>query len=265
MDVDSAELLRLAVAVAREAAGMLVEGQSGASVVLTKSSPTDVVTEMDNAADALISRRLLEARPGDALLTEESGESTGASGVRWVVDPIDGTVNYLYGMPDWAVSIAAELDGVTVAGVVEAPRRGETYTAVRGQGARRNGEAIGCNKDTPLDRALVGTGFGYAAGRRARQAEVLAGVLPNIRDIRRGGSAALDLCAVAGGRLDAYYERGVHAWDIGAAGLIAEEAGARVGGLDGAPASPEMTIAAAEPLFGALHGLLSGLDPARDG
>lgn len=265
MDVDSTELLRLATTVAREAGAMLVDGQVGASVVQTKSSPTDVVTEMDNAADALISRRLLEARPGDALLTEESGESGGASGVRWVVDPIDGTVNFLYGMPDWAVSIAAEVDGVAVAGVVEAPRRGETYTAVRGHGAWRNGEAIAVNRDVPLDKALVGTGFGYAAGRRARQAEVLAGVLPKVRDIRRGGSAALDLCAVACGRLDAYYERGVHAWDIGAAALIAEEAAARVGGLDGAPASPEMTIAAPEPLFSALHGLLAGLDPARDG
>lgn len=243
---------------------MLVEGQDAARVVQTKSSPTDVVTEMDNAADALISRRLLEARPGDGLLTEESGESDGESGVRWVVDPIDGTVNYLYGMPDWAVSIAVEVDGVTVAGVVEVPRRGERYTAVRGDGAWLNGERIACNTGVALSQALVATGFGYARGRRVHQAEVLLGVLPNVRDIRRGGSAAVDLCGLACGRVDAYYERGVNAWDVGAAGLVAEEAGARFGGLDGAPASPEMTIVAPEPLFAELHGLLKGLDPARD-
>lgn len=265
MDVDPTELLCLAADVARDAGGVLIEGQSRASVVQTKTSPTDVVTEMDNAADALISRRLLAARPDDALLTEESGEASGKSGVRWVVDPIDGTVNYLYGMADWAVSIAAEVDGVTVAGVVEAPRRRETFTAVRGQGAWRNGEAISCNRDVPLNKALVATGFGYAAGRRARQAEVLLGVLPHIRDIRRAGSAALDVCSVACGWVDAYYERGINAWDIGAAGLIAEEAGARVGGLDGEAASPEMTIAAPEPLFTALHGLILPLDPTRDG
>lgn len=264
MDIDPAELLRLAVGIARDTGAMLVEGQAGTGVVQTKTSPTDVVTEMDNAADALISRRLLNARPEDALLTEESGESSGKSGVRWVVDPIDGTVNYLYGIPDWAVSIAAEVDGVAVAGVVEAPRRGETFTAVRGQGAWRNGEAVSCNRDVPLNKALVATGFGYAAGRRARQAEVLLGVLPHIRDIRRAGSAALDVCSVACGYVDAYFERGIHAWDVGAAGLIAEEAGARVGGLAGGPASPEMTIAAPEPLFTALHGLLLPLDPARD-
>lgn len=257
-------LLELAVVTAREAGRMLVDGQVGAGVVQTKTSPTDVVTEMDNAADSLISRRLLHARPDDALLTEESGESAGKSGVRWVVDPIDGTVNYLYGMPDWAVSIAAEAGGETIAGVVEAPRRGETFTAVRGRGAWRNGAAISGNPDVPLDRALVATGFGYASGRRARQARVLLGVLPHVRDIRRAGSAALDVCSVACGRVDAYYERGVHAWDIGAAGLIAEEAGARVAGLDGKPASPEMTIAAPEPLFTALHDLLAPLDPARD-
>ena len=243
---------------------MLVDGEAGAAVVRTKSSPTDIVTEMDNAADALISRRLLEARPGDALLTEESGESAGESGVRWVVDPVDGTVNYLYGLPDWAVSIAAEVDGVTVAGVVEVPRRGETFTAVRGRGAWRNGVGIACNRGVVLSQALVATGFGYAAGRRVHQAEVLLGVLPNVRDIRRGGSAAVDLCGLACGRVDAYYERGVNAWDIGAAGLVAEEAGARLGGLDGKAASPEMTIAAPEPLFTQLHGLLAGLDPARD-
>ena len=247
---------------------MLVEGQGRASVVLTKSSPTDIVTGMDNAADDLIRTRLLDARPDDALLTEESGASDGGSGVRWVVDPIDGTVNYLYGLPDWAVSIAAEVDGRAVAGVVELPVRGETFTAVRGRGAwltraGRSPEPVSCSAGVPLERALVATGFGYAAARRARQAEVLTGVLPNVRDIRRGGSAASELCSLACGRVDAYYERGVNAWDIAAAGLVAAEAGARVGGLDGADASPEMTLAAPEPLFTALNDLLTPLDPTR--
>jgi myo-inositol-1(or 4)-monophosphatase len=269
MDIDATRLLDLAVTTAQETGRMLVEGQAGASVVQTKSSPTDIVTEMDKAADDLVSRRLREARPEDALLTEESGASAGGSGVRWVVDPIDGTVNYLYGMLDWAVSIAAEVDGEAVAGVVEVPARGETYTAVRGRGAWRTRagrwpEPIFCSTGVPLNRALVATGFGYASERRAHQAEVLVGVLPNVRDIRRGGSAAVDLCSLACGRVDAYYERGVNAWDVGAAGLIAAEAGARVGGLAGRPASPEMTIAAPEPLFTGLNDLLIPLDPERD-
>jgi len=268
-DTDPTELLELATTTAREAAKLLVERHTGVSVVQTKTSPTDVVTEMDRASDELISARLRAARPTDAILTEESGASAGGSGVRWVVDPIDGTVNYLYGLPDWAVSIAVEVDGATAAGVVEVPMRGETFTAIRGRGAwlTRPGrwpEPMHCTPQVPLDRALIATGFGYAAARRTHQARVLLGVLPHVRDIRRGGSAAADLCSLACGRVDGYYERGTNVWDFAAGGLIAREAGARFGGLHGKPAGTDLVIAAPDPLFTALHDLLAPLDPERD-
>lgn len=264
------DLLGLATEIAREAGRMLIDKRpaDGPDVVQTKSSPTDVVTQMDRAAEALIIERIREARPGDGFLGEEGGSRTGASGVRWVIDPIDGTVNYLYDLPDWAVSIAAEVDGEAVAGAVEMPRRGETYTASRGGGALLHTAAgtreLRVNSRVPLAQALVATGFGYAASRRARQAQILTGVLPGVRDIRRGGSCCVDLCALAAGRLDAYYERGVQAWDVAAGALIVQEAGGRVEGLDGAPAGPGLTIAAGPGTFEALHDLLAPLDPLRD-
>ncbi|MDL4775019.1 MULTISPECIES: inositol monophosphatase family protein [Thermomonosporaceae] len=264
------ELLELAVATAREAGRMLVDERpaGGPDVVQTKSSHTDVVTQMDRAAERLIIERILAARPGDAVLGEEGGTRSGGSGVRWVVDPIDGTVNYLYDLPDWAVSIAAEVDGVAVAGAVDMPRRGELYTAARGGGALLHTGAgtreLRVNADVPLDRALVATGFGYESRRRAHQARVLTGVLPAVRDIRRGGSCCVDLCSLAAGRVDAYYERGVQAWDVAAGALIVEEAGGRVEGLHGAAVSPELAIAGGPGVFEALHDLLAPLDPARD-
>ncbi|GAA2105036.1 inositol monophosphatase family protein [Actinomadura alba] len=275
MDVD--RLCELAVATAHEAGSMLAEERAGGGpeVVQTKSSPTDIVTQMDRAAERLIVDRIRAERPGDGFLGEEGGAHEGSTGVRWVIDPIDGTVNYLYDLPDWAVSIAAQIDGETVVGVVDIPRRGETYVAVRGQGARLRAAEPGVSPDpeartprvntgVPLNRALVGTGFGYGADRRAHQAGVLTGVLPRVRDIRRSGSCCVDMCSVAAGRLDAYYERGVQAWDIAAGTLIVEEAGGRVGGLRGAAPGPELTIAAAPGLFEELHDLLLPLDPARD-
>jgi myo-inositol-1(or 4)-monophosphatase len=264
------ELLELAVTTAGEAGRMLVDKRpvEGPAVVHTKSSPTDVVTQMDQAAERLIIERIEAVRPRDAFLGEEGGSSTGSSGVRWIIDPIDGTVNYLYDLPDWAVSIAAEVDGETVAGAIVMPRRGETYTARRGAGARLHTDQgvreLRCNPGVSLDKALVATGFGYSSERRARQAQVLTHVLPTVRDIRRGGSCCVDMCSLAAGRVDAYYERGVQAWDIAAGSLIVEEAGGQVGGLNGAPAGPEFTIAAAPALFEALHDLLAPLDPARD-
>lgn len=280
----TADLLELATEVA-VAAGRLLLGRGGRpEVVATKSSPTDVVTEADQTAEALIRELIGDKRPGDRILGEEGGEiaagspQAGTSAVRWIVDPLDGTVNYLYGLPDWAVSIAAEADGIVVAGAVFVPRRDELFSAALGEGAWLSSGALdwrgedsdsptrlACNQDVPLDRALVATGFGYAAGRRLVQGEVLRAVLPVVRDIRRGGSAAVDLCSVASGSVDAYYERGVNLWDIAAGGLIAAEAGARVTGLHGRPASPSMTMAAAPPLLGQLHDLLAGLDPERDG
>lgn len=265
--IDPSALLSLAVDVAHEA-GELIRDRRDAvtrmAVAATKSTATDVVTESDMAAEGLIRNRLLAARPDDGLLGEEGSSVEGTSGVRWVVDPIDGTVNYLYGIPAYAVSIAAEHGGDQIAGVVHNPVSDETWTATRGGGAYLNGSAVtesGCDR---LDLAMVATGFGYEATRRRRQAEVLQQILPTIRDIRRAGAASLDLCAVATGRVDAYYERGLKPWDLAAGGLIAEEAGAVVAGLNGSPAGSELVIAAGLALFEALHELLEPLRPDRD-
>jgi myo-inositol-1(or 4)-monophosphatase len=262
---DPRELVELAKSVAREAADMLVAGHDQVAVVQVKSSPTDVVTQLDRAAEQLIRDRLLAARPADAILGEEGGQ-IGDGRVRWIVDPLDGTVNYLYGFPDWAVSIAAEVDGDVVAGAVCVPLQRSMFTATRGGGAwlesdwQPGPQRLACNSGIALDSALVATGFSYAAASRARQGRVVAALLPQVRDIRRTGSAANDLCSVAAGRVDAYYERGVHEWDVAAGGLIAREAGAVMGGLDGRPASEAMTIAADPALFAALHDVLAGLD-----
>jgi myo-inositol-1(or 4)-monophosphatase len=271
---DPGVLLRLAMDAAGEAGRLLASwrGHERPEVVDTKSSPTDVVTEMDRRSEALITERIRAVRPGDTILGEEGGQTLGRPDdpgrVRWVVDPLDGTVNYLYGLPDWAVSIAAEVDGTILAGVVEVPRHGETFTAVAGRGAwlRRAGAAVElrCNSGVALDQALIGTGFGYDAERRRVQGEVLAALLPHVRDIRRNGSAAADLCSVAAGRLDAFFERGLHFWDYAAGGLIAREAGALVGGLSGRPESSSMTIAAAPDLYPQLDKFLAGLNPERD-
>jgi myo-inositol-1(or 4)-monophosphatase len=272
-----ARLLRLAEAAAAEAASMLAARRSAGrpGVIATKSSPTDVVTEADRAAEAMIIDRILAERPGDTILGEEGGlrggdPRSGGGAVRWIVDPLDGTVNYMYGLPDFSVSIAAEVDGTIVAGVVHAPERGEVFTAVTGGGAwlraaGRPAVRLHCNAGVRLARALVATGFGYGAPRRRVQGEVVAALLPLVRDIRRAGSAAVDLCSVAAGRVDAYYERGVNYWDIAAGGLIAREAGATMGGLAGKPAGPDLTIAAGPGLFGELRDQLEKLNPERDG
>jgi myo-inositol-1(or 4)-monophosphatase len=277
---DAEALLRIAVAAAAEAGRLLASwrGDQRPEVVQTKSSPTDIVTEMDRRSEALITSRIRAYRPGDTVLGEEGGQTSGGPAgeddgslpgrVRWIVDPLDGTVNYLYGLRAWAVSIAAEVDGAVVAGVVEVPRHGETFTAVTGQGAwLHRGEArqaLRCSSGVPLDQALVGTGFGYDPGRRQVQGEVVAALLPHIRDIRRGGSAAVDLCSVAAGRLDAFYERGLNYWDFAAGGLIAREAGALVGGLAGRAESTSMAVAAGPGLFQQLDTFLCKLNPERD-
>ncbi|MFI6496610.1 inositol monophosphatase family protein [Nonomuraea typhae] len=259
------DLQKLAEDVAREAGAMLLaERPSMSASVETKSSPTDVVTALDKASEELIRARILAARPDDMILGEEGGDTPGTSGVRWVVDPIDGTVNFLYGLADWAVSIAVEVDGQIVAGVVNVVPRGELFTAALGEGAWLNGSRLRCNEDVPLERALVATGFGYSHTRRAVQGEVVAAVLPRVRDIRRGGSCATDLCSVAAGRVDAYYERGINYWDYAAAGLVAAESGARIGGLHGKGPNTELTLCAAPGLFEELHDLLEPLDPERD-
>jgi myo-inositol-1(or 4)-monophosphatase len=276
---DPGELLEIAVGAAAEAGRLLASwrGDERPEVIQTKSSPTDVVTEMDRRAEALITERIRAVRPGDTVLGEEGGQTQGGPGalaaagepaVRWVVDPLDGTVNYLYGLPAWAVSIAAEVDGTVLAGVVEVPRLGERFTALAGRGAwlHRDGTAaeLRCTSGVPLGQALVGTGFGYDPARRQVQGEVVAALLPVVRDIRRGGSAAVDLCSVAAGRVDAYYERGLNYWDHAAGALIAREAGAMVGGLAGRPEGGSMTVAASPGLFRDLTALLTRLDPERD-
>jgi myo-inositol-1(or 4)-monophosphatase len=184
--------------------------------------------------------------------------------VRWVIDPLDGTVNYLYGLPTWAVSIAAEVDGETVAGVVEAPMRRETFRAVRGGGAFLNDRPVRCRPAPPLDQALVSTGFNYVHTVRSHQADVAQRLIPRLRDIRRSGSAAIDLSDVAAGRLDGYYERGLSPWDLAAGDLIAREAGALTGGRPGDRPSGDLTVAATPGVFEPLQGLLEELGAWHD-
>ncbi|KAJ1684227.1 hypothetical protein LUZ63_020520 [Rhynchospora breviuscula] len=204
----------------------------GIEVADTKSSPTDVVTAADRAAERLLRERLLGARPEDGFLGEEGDRVEGTSGVTWVVDPIDGTVNYLYGKAQYAVSVAARVEGRSVAGAVVQPETGTVFTATLGGGAYRDGQRLAVRDVVPVAQALVHTGFGYEAEVRARQATAVAALLPRVRDIRRPGSCALDLCALAAGECDAYVEEGPHLWDHAAAGLVATEAGARVEVLD---------------------------------
>ncbi len=244
-----------------------MHGRSGVEVAATKSSPTDVVTAMDRASEELIGDLLRELRPGDGLLGEEGASRPSDTGVQWVVDPLDGTVNYLYGVPFWAVSIAArdthDADDRSLVGVVHAPALDKTWIAAAGEGASRSGVTLHGSSATALEQALVGTGFGYAAAKRARQAEVAARVLPRIRDIRRLGSAAIDLCFAAEGTLDAYFEQGLKPWDGAAGYLVAREAGLIVGGLGGRPPSERLTVAAPPALFGPLTALLAE-DPRAD-
>jgi myo-inositol-1(or 4)-monophosphatase len=260
-DPDLEALRTLAERVARAAGQLLLDGSSVARVeIATKTTGTDMVTEMDRASEALIEAELLSARPTDGILGEEGADRTGTSGVRWVVDPLDGTTNYLYGFPGFNVSIAAEIDDHVVAGAVYDIVRDELFSAHLGGGATRDGVAIAPSQATALGQALVGTGFSYDAGRRRRQAEVLVQVLPEVRDIRRQGAAAVDLCSVACGRLDGYYERGLARWDLAAGGLVATEAGAVVTDLAGGPALADAVLAAAPGVAGALLDLLATTD-----
>lgn len=263
------ELMALARATAEEAALLVGAGRdSAADRVDTKSSPVDVVTAVDTASEALIVRRLLEARPDDGVLGEEGAETEGTSGVRWVVDPIDGTVNFLYGLPAYAVSIAAEVDGRTEAGVVLNVATGELFTAVRGQGAwltAPGSAALRLTGSAPadLDRTLVATGFGYRVEQRRAQGAVVAALLPVVRDIRRVGCASLDLCAAAAGRVDAYYELDLKPWDHAAGALIAAEAGLVVTGTEGRPFAEPMAVVAAPSIAGPLVELIERLHAAR--
>lgn len=255
---DLVELRELAEHTARRAGALLLEGAGRARTeVSTKSTGTDMVTEMDRAAEALITDALLRARPDDSILGEEGADHAGTSSVRWVVDPLDGTTNYVYGVPGFNVSIGAEVDGRAAVGAVFDVVRQELFSAGRGLGATRDGEPIRVSEATDLRLALVGTGFSYEPERRRLQAQVLVDVLPRIRDIRRQGAAAVDLCSVACGRLDAYYERGLAPWDLAAGGLIAAEAGAEVTDFGGEGPRAGAVVAAGPGIAQALRDLLA--------
>jgi myo-inositol-1(or 4)-monophosphatase len=226
--------------------------------VRTKSSPTDLVSDADLAAEGAIRSVLAKRRPGDSILAEEGGESGGGD-VRWVVDPLDGTINYLFGIPAFAVSIACEDADGTLAGVVVDPSREEWFEATRSGEPTLNGEPLEPDsRAETLGVAMVATGFGYDAETRARQADVLRRVLPRVRDIRRVGAAALDLCWCACGRFDAFYERGLNPWDVAAGGLIASRAGLAVRDLVATGVDPAGTVVAPEPLIDELHALIVG-------
>jgi len=273
------ELTYVAVALAEEAGTFIVDQRPAElGVATTKSSVTDVVTVMDQACERLLRQRIAELRPGDAFLGEEAGASPGTTGITWVVDPIDGTVNYLYDIPYYCVSVSAVVGDAAVPGawrpVVGAvcnPMSDEVFSARLGSGAylatgerARRGPArhrLRVSDVSVLDRALTGTGFGYVAADRARQGAAAATLLPEIRDLRRTGSAALDLCSVAAGRLDAYFEAGLNPWDLAAGWIVATEAGAVLSGLFGSAPGAEMTIASGPALHHELVARIEQLHP----
>ena len=263
---DPTELVELAAAIAQEVSEGLLAALGGdrtAIAVHSKSTSTDLVTGMDRWAEKTIVERILQSRPHDGIVGEEGADIDGTSGVTWCVDPIDGTVNFVHAMPGFNVSIAALRDGATVAGVVQSPLHRDVFTAVRGGGSFHNGQRLAAVEAVPMSRAVVGTGFGYDPARRRRQAEVLTEVIGSIADIRRVGAAALDLCWVACGRLDAYWEVGLNPWDHAAGALVASEAGVRCAGLSGQPPSSDFVLAAPEPLWSELRDLLVEVDAER--
>ena len=227
------DLLDLAEAAATRGGELLLSYFEGpARGVSAKTSHTDLVSDADRASEKLLVELITAERPDDGVLAEEGGARDSASGYTWVIDPLDGTINFLYGIPVWAVSIAVQDDDGTSVGVVHDPCRGETFAARRGGGATMNGAPVSVSDNDDLSSALVGTGFSYEEAARARQAEVVAGVLPYVRDIRRAGSAALDLASVSCGRLDAFYEASMEPWDKAAGALLVTEAGGIVSRLD---------------------------------
>ena len=258
---DPAALRDRARRVGVEAAEAVRQGRrDGIGAVMTKSSATDPVTEIDRSTESLIVKRLLAEGPDDAVLGEESGARPGRSGVRWVIDPIDGTVNFVYGIPAYGVSIGAELSGELVAGVVVDVAGDSVYAAARGRGAEGpSGPLAATTVDDP-SQALIGTGFSYRPERRRAQADVLTRILPAVRDIRRIGSAALDLCAVAAGRLDGFYELGLEPWDLAAGAVLVREAGGTIHGLPVEGEELTMTVAAGPGLIDPLMDLLRAAD-----
>lgn len=258
------ELLDLARTTAI-AAGELARRRrdEGVTVTASKSTTVDIVTEADREVERVVLDTLAAARPNDGLLGEEGGSASGSSGLTWIVDPIDGTVNFLYGIPMYAVSIAV-VEGdpdphtwTALAGCVFNPASGELYTATSGGGARLGDRALQVGAIDDISQALVGTGFGYESHVRAEQGRVLAGMLPRVRDIRRLGAASLDLCFVASGRLDAYFERGLNPWDHAAGVLVAREAGAVVRGVGGGAPDARLVLAASPGIADEFEALIA--------
>jgi myo-inositol-1(or 4)-monophosphatase len=259
------ELLAVALGAAERAAARHREGL-GAVAHATKSSATDPVTEVDRESEDLIVAHVLAARPDDGVTGEEGRTVESTSGVRWIIDPLDGTVNYLYGFPSHAVSIGVEVDGCLTVGVVVDTALGVTYTAVQGRGAWRDGLPLEVRASPPpLEHALVATGFAYLAEQRAEQAALLTGVLPLVRDIRRAGSAAVDMCHASAGIVDAYYEQHPNEWDVAAGTVIGRECGLTV---HWDPVT-RFVVAAPPPLYGQLVDVLADagapMGPFREG
>ena len=246
----------LAAAVAHDIADFLLREVDHHDGGDTKSSATDMVTAADRAAEARIVEAISAARPHDGFKGEEGTDTASTTGVRWVIDPIDGTTNFVFSHPGYGVSIAAEVDGVVVAGAVADPVHGHLFDAALGAGARCNGEDLRARPTTDLGQALVATGFSFDAERRRRQAAALTTILPEIADIRRMGSAALDLCGVALGRIDAYYEQGLNEWDLAAGALVDAEAGAVVD-LPTTSGPSSLIVAAAPGIADDLRALLA--------
>ena len=260
------ELLEIARSTALAAGELIVRRRrEGVEIAASKSSSVDIVTHTDRESEALIRGLLAEARPGDGFFGEESDATSSETGLHWIVDPIDGTVNFLYGIPHYAVSIGVvegspdPLTWTALAGCVVNPAVGEVFTASAGGGAFLNGTAIEVAPAVSLEQTLLGTGFAYDSDMRGRQGAAIAQLLPLVRDIRRGGTASLDLCYVAMGRLNAYFERTLSPWDHAAGALIAREAGARVTGRAGAAPSREFILAAAPELAELLEAKLNEL------
>jgi myo-inositol-1(or 4)-monophosphatase len=270
VSVASDQLLGVAAQLARAAGDLLRErfehGVADAQV-RSKSTPTDLVSDADVAAEAVIRAGLEQLRPDDGLLGEEGGElRRGSSGLRWIVDPLDGTVNFLFGIPQWSVSIAVQEGERTLAGVVLDPLRDELFAATHDGPPTLGGAPLQRPvRDGSLAQAMVATGFAYEAPVRAAQARVVARLLPRVRDLRRLGSAALDLCWTAAGRYDAYFEHSIEPWDIAAGALVCERAGLEVRPLPAGAGLPVGVLAAPSELAGELYELISGdvVDPAQ--
>ncbi|MFN8053320.1 MAG: inositol monophosphatase family protein [Acidimicrobiales bacterium] len=257
LPADPVALRDIALATAVTAADMVRERRRAGFGIDTKSTATDMVTDVDRASDRLIRELLADARPDDGVITEEDTEITGTTGVVWIADPIDGTTNFVYDHPPYTVSIAAVVDGMPIAGAVVEISADDRYHAALGAGSFRNGVRLGLDAPPPLERAMIATGFGYDPRRRSLQAAVVGSIIDQVRDIRRLGAASFDLCGVAVQRIDAYYEHGLGAWDLAAGQIIAAEAGAAVESILGGPPDPAAGIMAAHPaLIGPLRELL---------